>query len=58
MPIPSGVVSRTAAIVQAGALSAVFFTCLVLLASDVFGIVAVLITIPAAVLTMQVYART
>jgi 4-hydroxybenzoate polyprenyltransferase len=58
MPIPSGVVSRRAAIAEAALLGTTFVGCIFALAQDSFGIVAVLITIPAALGTMKLYGAT
>lgn len=58
MPIPSGVVSQRAAFTEAVVLGLVFVGCIFALARDWFGIIAVLITLPAAVGTMKLYGMT
>lgn len=58
MAIPSGVVSRRAAVIEAALLGAIFVGCIVVNSRDAFGILAVLITIPAALGTMKLYGLT
>lgn len=58
MAIPSGVVSRRAAILEAALLGAIFVGCILINARDTWGILAVLATIPAALGTMKLYGST
>ncbi len=58
MPIPSGVVTRSAAILEATLLGAVFVGSTFFVARDSFGILCVLATIPAALGTMKLYGAT
>jgi 4-hydroxybenzoate polyprenyltransferase len=58
MPLPSGVVSRLGAMVEAGVLGAVFLGCIIALSQDLVAIAAVLITIPLALATMKLYGMT
>jgi len=58
MPIPSGLVTRKVAIAEALLLGAIFFGSFFTIAQDWFAVIAVLITIPAALGTMKLYGAT
>jgi 4-hydroxybenzoate polyprenyltransferase len=58
MPIPSGIVTRNLAIAEAALLGLIFIGSFFAISHDWFAVVAVLVTIPAALGTMKLYGAT
>lgn len=58
MPIPSGLVTRNLAMAEAALLGAIFIGSFFAISHDWFAVIAVLVTIPAALGTMKLYGAT
>lgn len=58
LPIPAGVVTHRLALGEAAVLGALFVACCGLLAERALDVVAVVVTLPPALLTMKLYGRT